>query len=91
MPTPTGGQPPEVPTAGRTGADAHPLDRWILGQLDDLVETVTASLEEFDALAGASRLAAFVDDLSNWYVRRSRPRFWHSEDGPPTPRCTSAW
>jgi isoleucyl-tRNA synthetase len=41
---------------------------------------VTDALESFDALRASSRLAAFVDDLSNWYVRRSRPRFWKSSD-----------
>ena len=42
--------------------------------------TVTAALDDFDALGGATRLAAFIDDLSNWYVRRSRPRFWKNSD-----------
>src|SRR5690606_5279497 len=58
----------------------HVLDRWLLGELDDTVAEVTAALEDFDALRGASRLARFVDDLSNWYVRRSRPRFWKASD-----------
>ncbi|MFZ6002290.1 MAG: isoleucine--tRNA ligase [Actinomycetota bacterium] len=58
----------------------HVLDRWVLSELDDTVESVTAALEGFDALAGATRLATFVDDLSNWYVRRSRPRFWKASD-----------
>jgi len=71
---------------GWTPADApaepatHVLDRWILGELDDTITAVTASLEDFDAFGGAGRLATFVDDLSNWYVRRSRPRFWKSSD-----------
>lgn len=58
----------------------HVLDRWILSELDDTIATVTDALEGFDALGGSSRLARFVDDLSNWYVRRSRPRFWKSSD-----------
>jgi isoleucyl-tRNA synthetase len=58
----------------------HVLDRWVLGELDATVAEVTRALDEFDALAGASRLARFVDDLSNWYVRRSRPRFWKASD-----------
>jgi isoleucyl-tRNA synthetase len=58
----------------------HVLDRWLLGELDDTIAEVTAALEDFDALRGASRLARFVDDLSNWYVRRSRPRFWKASD-----------
>jgi isoleucyl-tRNA synthetase len=56
------------------------LDRWVLAELDDTITAVTAALDRFDALAGATRLAQFVDDLSNWYVRRSRPRFWKASD-----------
>jgi isoleucyl-tRNA synthetase len=55
------------------------LDRWVLSELHALVRDVTASLEGFDTAAAGRRLAAFIDDLSNWYVRRSRRRFW---DGP---------
>src|SRR5690606_12089770 len=58
----------------------HVLDRWILSEVDDTIAGVTAALDDFDALGGASRLARFVDDLSNWYVRRSRPRFWKASD-----------
>jgi isoleucyl-tRNA synthetase len=58
----------------------HVLDRWILSELDDTVAAVTEALEGFDAFAGVGRLASFVDDLSNWYVRRSRPRFWKASD-----------
>jgi isoleucyl-tRNA synthetase len=58
----------------------HPLDRWVLGELDATVVEVTDSLEHFDALRAATRVATFVDDLSNWYVRRSRSRFWKSVD-----------
>jgi len=64
----------------------HVLDRWILGQLDATVTAVTEALEGFDALVGSAALAAFVDDLSNWYVRRSRPRFWGADD--PTAHAT---
>jgi isoleucyl-tRNA synthetase len=63
-------------TAGAT----HVLDRWVLGELDATVAEITDALEDFDALRGASRLARFIDDLSNWYVRRSRPRFWKASD-----------
>jgi isoleucyl-tRNA synthetase len=59
---------------------AHALDRWLLGELDATVAGVTDALDGFDALGGATRLARFVDDLSNWYVRRSRPRFWKAGD-----------
>jgi isoleucyl-tRNA synthetase len=58
----------------------HALDRWVLGELDRTIEVVTACLDDFDALGAASRIGDFVDDLSNWYVRRSRPRFWKNKD-----------
>src|SRR4029079_3259257 len=58
----------------------HVLDRWILTTLDSTVDAVTRALDDFDVLSGASAIAEFVDDLSNWYVRRSRPRFWGSSD-----------
>jgi isoleucyl-tRNA synthetase len=76
---------------GWTPSDApvepvHVLDRWVLSELDDTVTVVTAALEGFDALGASTRLAAFIDDLSNWYVRRSRPRFWKASD--PTAHAT---
>ncbi|MGQ0571492.1 MAG: isoleucine--tRNA ligase [Armatimonadota bacterium] len=56
------------------------LDRWILSRLGGLVATMRGRLDEFD-IAGASRpVEEFVDDLSTWYVRRSRRRFWKGED-----------
>jgi isoleucyl-tRNA synthetase len=61
-------------------APTHHLDRWVLSELDDAVAVTTEALESFDALTAASRIAAFVEDLSNWYVRRSRPRFWKASD-----------
>ncbi len=56
------------------------LDRWILSNLNKLVEEVTNDLEDFDSMTATHRVEAFVEDLSNWYVRRSRRRFWKSED-----------
>ncbi len=77
--------------AGDTAAPppaARPvLDRWLLSELNVLVRDVTAALEEFDSAAAGRLLAAFIDDLSNWYVRRSRRRFW---DGPATPDGAAA-
>jgi isoleucyl-tRNA synthetase len=73
------GWSPEVRRDGRAGpasGPAHVLDRWIRAELDDTTTAVTAALEDFDALAASTRLARFVDDLSNWYLRRSRRRFW---------------
>lgn len=54
------------------------LDRWILAELDDTIRVMTSALDEFDATTGGRRLEQFVDDLSNWYVRRSRRRFWRA-------------
>ncbi|MDP1819535.1 MAG: isoleucine--tRNA ligase [Acidimicrobiales bacterium] len=65
---------------GEPPSPSHVLDRWILSELDDTIAGVTAALEGFDALGGSTRLAGFIDDLSNWYVRRSRPRFWKAAD-----------
>lgn len=59
-------------------ADRPQMDRWILAELDDTIRVVTDALENFDATTGGRRLDRFVDDLSNWYVRRSRRRFWRS-------------
>jgi isoleucyl-tRNA synthetase len=59
---------------------SHVLDRWVRSRVHRTVRTVTDALEAFDSLSGAQALAELVDDLSNWYVRRSRPRFWKSSD-----------
>jgi len=60
------------------------LDRWLLSRLDGTVREVTNALDAFDPRRGASAIRAFVDDLSTWYLRRSRPRFW--TDGDPVDR-----
>ncbi|GBD24226.1 Isoleucine--tRNA ligase [bacterium HR29] len=52
------------------------LDRWLLSELNALVDRVTRELEGYDPTAAGRAIEAFVDDLSNWYVRRSRRRFW---------------
>jgi isoleucyl-tRNA synthetase len=56
------------------------LDRWLLSRLDATIEEVTASLDDFEPRRGATALRGFVDDLSTWYLRRSRPRFWSDAD-----------
>jgi isoleucyl-tRNA synthetase len=58
---------------------ASELDRWILSELNQLVEEVTTDLDAYDPVAAARAIEAFADYLSNWYVRRSRRRFWKSE------------
>src|SRR3954451_17798844 len=55
------------------------LDRWVRSRLSATVSEVTERLEAFDCTTAGRAIAAFVDDLSNWYVRRSRRRFWTGE------------
>jgi isoleucyl-tRNA synthetase len=52
------------------------LDRWILSRLGATVETAIDRFDDYDTTNAGRAVAAFVEDLSNWYVRRSRPRFW---------------
>jgi len=60
-------------------ADREVLDRWALSELNKLVREVDAALEAYDTQQAGKLLAAYVDDLSNWYVRRSRRRFWDAD------------
>ncbi len=55
------------------------LDRWIVARLDETTLTVRAALDQWDAERAVQALELLLDDLSNWYVRRSRRRFWKSE------------
>ncbi len=65
--------------------ERSPLDRWILSRLASTVAEVTRALGGYEPLDAASALGALVDDLSNWYVRRSRRRFWRTDpDAPPS-------
>jgi isoleucyl-tRNA synthetase len=57
-------------------AERSPLDRWVLSRLHGMAAFAREALEAYDATGAARRVAQFVDDLSNWYVRRSRRRFW---------------
>jgi isoleucyl-tRNA synthetase len=56
------------------------LDRWILSVLQSLVRDVNDEMEAYRLYTVVPRLVSFIDDLTNWYVRRSRERFWKSED-----------
>ncbi|MBC7221817.1 isoleucine--tRNA ligase [Candidatus Bipolaricaulota bacterium] len=58
------------------------LDRWLGSRLSAVVEEVTAALDEYDVVQATRELEDFVDDLSNWYIRSSRPRFWGPGLGP---------
>lgn len=55
------------------------IDRWLLSRLAGLVQEVTSLMDSFDITAAGRRIEQFVDDLSNWYVRRCRRRYWASE------------
>jgi isoleucyl-tRNA synthetase len=60
-------------------ADRSTMDKWILSELNALVSEVDKAYSEFDSQAAGKALATFIDDLSNWYVRRSRRRFWDGD------------
>ncbi len=63
--------------------DRTELDRWILSELHLTNKNVVEKMDQYDHFAACAQLTAFVDSLSNWYVRRSRDRFWSSADAPP--------
>jgi len=77
-----------TPDSAPVAAGRPLLDRWVLSELYAVVRDVTGFLESFDTAAAGRRLTAFIDDLSNWYVRRSRRRFW---DGPSAAEGASAF
>src|SRR6476646_6428605 len=59
-------------------SERHVLDRWWLSSLSGLTLSVSEGLDRYDAVEPARRIQRCVDDLSNWYIRRSRRRFWKS-------------
>ena len=69
-----------VPENRAVVAPENMLDKWILAKRDELVRDVTKALEQYEPMAAGLLMEAFVSDLSNWYVRRSRARFWRSDD-----------
>ena len=58
------------------------VDRWILSRLHTVIDKVRDEMENYHLTNAPRAIEAFVDDLSNWYVRRSRDRFWGAEAGP---------
>ena len=66
--------------AGPRQVPEHVMDLWARSRVHATVRDVTEALDDFDALRAAQALERVVDDLSNWYVRRSRARFWKSSD-----------
>lgn len=58
----------------------NPLDQWIVSRLHQLVQEITTSMNKYDIMSATKPILPFIDDASNWYVRRSRRRFWKSGD-----------
>jgi isoleucyl-tRNA synthetase len=58
----------------------NPLDRWILSEAELLIETVSEGLDAYDLQRASDPIVRFIDMLNNWYIRRSRRRFWRSEN-----------
>jgi isoleucyl-tRNA synthetase len=72
---------PDAPKRKNVPVEDRPeIDRWALALLHKTITTVTESLDHFDAKTAGEALESFVDQLSNWYVRRNRRRFWKSTD-----------
>jgi isoleucyl-tRNA synthetase len=73
-----------VPGGAPAPAERPLVDRWILSRLDATVEAVNAAWGGYDPTAGVRTVMGFVEELSNWYVRINRPRFW-AVDATPDP------
>ena len=56
------------------------LDRWICSSMETLIADVTAAMDEYDLQRAVRPFVAFIEDLTNWYIRRSRRRFWKSQN-----------
>jgi isoleucyl-tRNA synthetase len=68
-----------TPGGEHVSAEPSELDRWILSELNQLIVDVDSGLEAYNPTEAGRKIESFVDGLSNWYVRRSRRRFWKSE------------
>jgi isoleucyl-tRNA synthetase len=66
--------------AGPVGAELRPLDRWLVARTRQLVADVSRAYDSFLTVDVLRAFDEFVDDLSNWYIRRSRRRFWDGDD-----------
>ena len=65
--------------ADRGPESDNPLDRWVIARASELARDCRAALDAYDSPSMTRAVEAFWDDLSNWYVRRSRPRFWEGD------------
>jgi isoleucyl-tRNA synthetase len=70
---------PAHPHGDVHAAHATSLDRWAISRLQNTVELVRERLDDFDSTGSGQAIAAYVEDLSNWYVRLSRRRFWEGD------------
>lgn len=70
--------------------ERHELDRWILSELQKTIRLIIEAMDAYDNFAACGHLNSFVDGLSNWYVRRSRERFW-SEDKAAPEKLDAYW
>ncbi len=79
--TDTAASAPENLTADSSPLTSpHLLDRWVLSALDRLTAEVTTAMDAYDLQQAVRPFVRFVEDLTNWYIRRSRRRFWKSSD-----------
>lgn len=69
-----------VTPQGAPESPDNPLDRWVLSETEGLVETVRTHLDRYELQKAIDPIVAFIDSLNNWYIRRSRRRFWKSEN-----------
>lgn len=69
-----------TPKGSAAPAGGSLMDRWILSTLDRVTGEVVAAMDAYDLQQAVRPLVQFIDDLTNWYIRRSRRRFWKSED-----------
>jgi len=72
-------QPDEDVIAWKSAPDAV-LDKWILSVLNHLIQQVEQGMDEYDLSQAVEPFVGFIDQLTNWYIRRSRRRFWEEED-----------
>ncbi|MDR0639742.1 MAG: isoleucine--tRNA ligase [Spirochaetaceae bacterium] len=70
----------KITPAAPPRAPANPLDKWILSAAQTLVKDVGAALDTYDLSKAVDPILTFIDGLNNWYIRRSRRRFWRSEN-----------
>ncbi|QDU79676.1 Isoleucine--tRNA ligase [Polystyrenella longa] len=74
----------EVPVA-----DRPEIDRWVLSNLQVLVKEVNAGFENYDTASVCEKATKFIDELSNWYIRRNRRRFWRSQNAGDTDKLAA--